>query len=355
MPIRPKPTSPDAFIEAANHQNESELQQEIHQLQQLLKEQTQREQLLITEIEDLRVQSLSVQERQQLQSQIDELLNHLKQQQGIVHYPIEKIHPNADQPRKSFTEEVEAMVESLQKEGQLDPAILFVEDGMLFDGECRWRAATILGWKTLAVVFITRPKDEKALRRKAYLTNRHRRDLNFLDRAEAVVAIACDEIPNLAPEDVPRIINRVLVRLQRKKQILGKRLHLETQEIQQATLAQLALDPVESALFNVFLRLQEHPASLYRNVFPALKLLPDLKVAVREQGLACPQALIINRLTADELKISSSKAQKLRAKGVEEVLAGNLSESETQQWVRKVQADYIKPSPSSRNPQVDRF
>ncbi len=170
-----------------------------------------------------------------------------------------------------------------------------------------------------------------------------------------MVSIACDEIPGLAAEDVPRIVNRVLVRLQRKKQTFGKRLHLETQRIQQETLAHLMLDPIESALFSVFLRLQEHPASLYRNIFPALKLLPDLKTAVREQGLNCPQALIINRLTAEELNISVSKAQKLRAKAVEEVLARAFSESETQQWVNQLKAQYINPESSSRNPQVERF
>lgn len=355
MALRPKPASPDDFIKAANQQNESELQQQIEQLEQKLTEQAEYSQRLITEIEQLRVKSQSGQENQQLQSQIDELLEHLKQQQSIVNYPIEKIYPNPYQPRKSFTEEVKAMVESLREEGQLDPVIVFLEDGRLFDGECRWRAATILGWQTLNVVFIAHLKDEKALRRKAYLTSRHRRDLNFLDRAEALVSIACDEIPGLAAEDVPRIVNRVLVRLQRKKQTFGKRLHLETQRIQQETLAHLMLDPIESALFSVFLRLQEHPASLYRNIFPALKLLPDLKTAVREQGLNCPQALIINRLTAEELNISVSKAQKLRAKAVEEVLARAFSESETQQWVNQLKAQYINPESSSRNPQVERF
>lgn len=76
---------------------------------------------------------------------------------------------------------------------------------------------------------------------------------------------------------------------------------------------------------------------------------------MREQGLNCPQALIINRLTAEELNISVSKAQKLRAKAVEEVLARAFSESETQQWVNQLKAQYINPESSSRNPQVERF
>jgi ParB family chromosome partitioning protein len=68
-----------------------------------------------------------------------------------------KIYPNPDQPRKSFTEEVEAMALSLQQEGQLDPVILF-EDGMLFDGECRWRASKVLEWEMLEAVLPLGPK-----------------------------------------------------------------------------------------------------------------------------------------------------------------------------------------------------
>ncbi|MBD2000251.1 ParB N-terminal domain-containing protein [Leptolyngbya sp. FACHB-541] len=342
------------FSEVDQTQEVYNLRDRLKTLEEQLNQQVNHEQHLIAEIEQLRAQS-QAHDRPQLQSQIDELRKHLEQSQGSSQYPVEKIQPNPDQPRKTFIEEVESMALSLQREGQLDPIILF-EDGMLLDGECRWRAAKTLGWETIEVVFTAKPDQPKVLRRKAYLTNLHRRGLNALDKAETLVAIACDEIPNLPPEEVPRTINRVLTRLKRRKQSLGDRLHLQPSRQQQAVLEQLEVDPVESQVFLIFLGLQEHPVSLNRNIFPALNLTPDLKAAVREQSLGCAQALILNRLSAANLKISERQALKLREKGVREVLSQNLSTTQTQRWVaqQKLQ-DAQSSTPVIRDKQVDRF
>ena len=342
------------FSEVDQTQEVYNLREQLKRLEEQLSQQVSHEQHLIVEIEQLRVQSQE-QDRPQLQNQISELREHLKQSQGTNQYPVDKIQPNPDQPRKTFAEEVDSMALSLQQEGQLDPVILF-EDGMLFDGECRWRAAKSLGWETIEAVFTAKPDHPKVLRRKAYLTSLHRRGLNALDKAETLVAIACDEIPDLPPEEVPRIINRVLTRLKRKKQNLGERLHLQHHEQQHVVLEQLEVDPIESQVFLIFLGLQEHPASLNRNIFPVLNLTSDLKAAVREQSLGCAQALILNRLSASELKISERQALKLREKGIREVLRQNLSTTQTQQWVTQQKLQYIQHSTSAiRDKQVDRF
>lgn len=342
------------FSEVDQTQEVYNLRERLKTLEEQLNQQVSHEQHLIAEIEQLRAQPQQ-QDDQQLQSQISQLREHLKQNQSTNQYPVSKIEPNPEQPRKTFSEEVESMALSLQQEGQLDPVILF-EDGMLFDGECRWRAAQSLGWETIEAVFTTKPDQPKVLRRKAYLTSLHRRGLNALDKAETLVAIACDEVPALPPEEVPRIINRVLTRLKRKKQSLGERLHLQLNEQQQAVLEQLEVDPIESQVFLIFLGLQEHPASLNRNIFPALNLTSDLKAAVREQSLGCAQALILNRLSAAELSISERQALKLREKGIKEVLTQNLSTTQTQQWVAQQKAQYIQPStPGTRDKEVDRL
>ncbi len=343
------------FSEVDQNQEVYNLRERLKTLEAQLNQQVGREQHLVAEIEQLRSQPLQEQDNQQLQSQISQLREHLKQSQGTIQYPISKIHPNPEQPRKTFIEEVEAMALSLQQEGQLDPVILF-DNGMLFDGECRWRAAESLGWKTLDAVFTSELDNPKILRRKAYLTSLHRRGLNALDKAETLVAIACDQISELPPEEVPRIINRVLTRLKRKKQSLGERLHLQQREQQQAVLEQLEVDPLESQVFQIFLGLQEHPSSLNRNIFPALNLTSDLKVAVREKALGCAQALILNRLCALELGISEQQALKLREKGIKEVLTQNLSAAQTQQWLAQQKAQYVKSStPTARDKQVDRL
>jgi ParB family transcriptional regulator, chromosome partitioning protein len=333
MPIqrRPKPASPDQFIEGANL-TESVLQQQIELLEQQLQQKDEHEQDLVSEIEQLRSNNLNEHERQLLQKQIDELRQYLKQNQGSVEYPVAEIRPNPKQTRQTFKEEVEAMERSLQEEGQLDDVMIF-DDGTLFDGECRWRAAINLKWKTIRAVFVSRPESDKTLRRRTYLANRHRRDLNALDKAESLVAIVCDEIPELELDEVARIVNRVLTRLKRRKQRLGDRLPLQPQEQQRISLNQFELEPIEMQVFLILLGLQEHPATLNRNVFPTLSLSPDLKAAVRERALGCAQALVLNRLTPESLGLSEQKALQLRTAGIEVTLANNLSEIKIQQWV----------------------
>ncbi len=342
------------FSEVDQDQEVHNLRERLKTLEHQLNQQVDREQHLVTQIEQLRSLSLEP-DNLQLQSQISQLREHLKDNQGILQYPISKIQPNLEQPRKTFAEEVESMALSLQQEGQLDPIILF-EDGMLFDGECRWRAAKSLGWETINAVFTAKPDQPKVLRRRAYLTSLHRRGLNALDKAETLVAIACDEIPDLPPEEVPRIINRVLTRLKRNKQTLGERLHLQQSDCWQTVLEQWEMEKTELQVFSIFLSLQEHPASLNRNIFPILNLTPDLKTAVREQSLGCPQALVLNRLAAAQLGITERQAKTLREKGIKEVRSQNLSIAQTKQWVIEQQAQYVQPSKSiSRDRQVDRF
>ncbi|PSB01181.1 ParB N-terminal domain-containing protein [Merismopedia glauca] len=279
-----------------------------------------------------------------LNTQVEALRDALANSQGgTVAYPVTEIHPNPDQPRKTFPEEVAAMVLSLEREGQLNPIILF-PDGTIFDGECRWRAAIRLNWETLDCVFTSQPDNPQQLRRQAYLTSLHRRNLNALDKAEALVALICDEMPDLLPEEVPRIVNRVLTRWKRKQQSLAEKLHLQSLAEQEAAIEQLAIEPTETELFLILLGLQEHPVSLNRNVFPALNLSIDLKIAVREQKLGCSQALILNRLSASELGITDKQAFKLREKGIKEVTGSHLSIAQTQQWVNQERAKYVKPT-----------
>jgi ParB family transcriptional regulator, chromosome partitioning protein len=180
------------FSEVDQDQEVYNLRKRMQVLEQQHDQQNNREQNLVTEIEPLRAlpnSSPNSSEGRQLKSQMDEVREHLKQNQSIVKFPIKKNIPNLDQPRKAFSEEVEAMALSLQQEGQLDPIILF-ENGLLFDGECRWRAAELLGWETIDAVFTANPNDPKLIRRRAYLTSLHRRGLNALDKAETLEAIA---------------------------------------------------------------------------------------------------------------------------------------------------------------------
>ncbi|NEQ96333.1 MAG: ParB N-terminal domain-containing protein [Cyanothece sp. SIO2G6] len=300
---------------------------EVHTLRSEVQTLKDQETELRAQIEKLKAEQSNPEDVEQ---EIQRLREHLLESQGKVKFPISKIKRNENQPRQSFTEEVEAMKLSLQQEGQLQPVILF-EDGTLFDGECRWRAAPELDWETLDAVFMAQ-LDPKELRRKAYLTSLHRKGLNALDKAEALIAIAGDHIEALNPLEVPKIINRVIMRLKRNNSALPSNLQTQPKEVQEKHIRQSLQDSQEIELFLLYLGLQEHPATLNRNVFPALKLSSILKQSVRKQGLGCPQALLLNRLDPE-----------IQRQGIEAVLKGQLSIAQTKKWIKDQNKQEGKP------------
>lgn len=332
----------DAFFsEVDQGQEVHELRDQVNTLEAKLVEKSGRETELIEEIERLK-QSQGGDEPQNgsLDSAVGELRRHLEDSYGKVQFPIGDIYRNEEQPRQSFTKEVRSMERSLQVEGQLDPVILF-SDGRLFDGECRWRSATNLGWDFLEAVFIP-DMDGPSLRRKAYLTSLHRQSLNALDRAEALVAIVCDSTEVEAGE-VPKILNRVLTRIKRQNNALSSGIELLPPNDQELELERLQLSSEEKAVFLVLLGLQENPTSLSRNIFPMLSFQDELRLAVRREGLPCPQALVLNRISVNnrKLKISTGKAKKLLLKGVKAVLDDSLSIAQTKKWVKDELAQFL--------------
>ncbi len=90
-----------------------------------------------------------------------------------------------------------------------------------------------------------------------------------------------------------------------------------------------------------------------------LNLSSDLKAAVREKGLGCTQALILNRLSATELGISERQTLKLREQGIKAALVENFSTTQMQQWVSQQKIQYVQAveasASASRDEQVDQL
>lgn len=94
------------------------------------------------------------------------------------------IEPNPDQPRKHFdSEELDALADSIQKEGLLQPIIVRPQGGkyQIVAGERRWQASKIAGLQ-LVPVRIVEMDDEQALR-VALIENLQRTDLNAIEEA----------------------------------------------------------------------------------------------------------------------------------------------------------------------------
>jgi ParB family chromosome partitioning protein len=101
--------------------------------------------------------------------------------------PVDRIRPNAVQPRQVFDEEAMAeLVVSIREVGLLQPVVVRQtgpESYELVMGERRWRATQQAGLTTIPA--IVRSTDDTAMLRDALLENLHRSQLNPLEEASA--------------------------------------------------------------------------------------------------------------------------------------------------------------------------
>lgn len=100
---------------------------------------------------------------------------------------INKIEPNANQPRKQFNEDsIQELADSIKLHGLIEP--LIVQEGekgfySIIAGERRWRAARIAGIKEIPV--IVKDYSEQEVMEIALIENIQREDLNAIEEAEA--------------------------------------------------------------------------------------------------------------------------------------------------------------------------
>ena len=107
--------------------------------------------------------------------------------------PIELIHPNPDQPRKTFGEtELEELAQSLRTKGVIQPLLVRPSPRIsgefeIVAGERRWRAAQRAGLRELPAV--VRPLDDSEVLQIAIIENVQRADLNAVEEALAYRAL----------------------------------------------------------------------------------------------------------------------------------------------------------------------
>jgi ParB family chromosome partitioning protein len=101
--------------------------------------------------------------------------------------PIEKIHPNPDQPRRSFTTpDLEELAASIREKGVIQPLIVRRRAGgsggyEIVAGERRWRAAQMAKLHELPV--LVRDFDDSEVLEIAIIENIQRADLNPVEEA----------------------------------------------------------------------------------------------------------------------------------------------------------------------------
>lgn len=102
--------------------------------------------------------------------------------------PIERVHPNPDQPRKSFKPEALAeLAESIRSKGVLQPLIVRrvdTGDYQIVAGERRWRAAQMAQLHEIPVIL--RDLTDTEVMEFAIIENIQRADLNAVEEAEGL-------------------------------------------------------------------------------------------------------------------------------------------------------------------------
>ena len=276
----------------------------------------------------------------ELEAQL-QILRQQLQQSGENNIKLELIDPNPQQPRQTITQSaIQAKARSLEKHGQITPVILIRHDSeryLLLDGQLRWSAAKLLGWETIRAVIVPMPKD---LNHDSLLTFLHFEDLNPLDKAEAIV----EEIikaTGLEVDEIPTVLGTVLKRIERegKTKLLANLVTATTQE-QQQDLETLGVREQERNLLLLLLDLGLNPGSVKANLLPMLSLPPDLKIAIRQQGLKGAHAQALAALSAKTLNLSENQVVSARVTATQQVLEQDLTVSETRKLVAELKIKF---------------
>jgi len=121
--------------------------------------------------------------------------------------PIEKVHANPDQPRRTFDQEaINELAASVKEYGVLQPIIVTPhEDGFqIVAGERRFRAATLAGLKTIPV--LVRAMGDQHRLEVSLIENIQRRDLNAIETATAYLKLR-DQF-NLTQDEIAKRVNK---------------------------------------------------------------------------------------------------------------------------------------------------
>lgn len=118
---------------------------------------------------------------------------------SFAELPVDRITPNAAQPRQVFDEDAMAeLVHSIKEIGLLQPVVVrpvgpHVDGGLRYElvmGERRWRATQAAGLEVIPAII--RETDDTAMLRDALLENLHRAQLNPLEEAAAYAQLLED-------------------------------------------------------------------------------------------------------------------------------------------------------------------
>lgn len=137
------------------------------------------------------------------------------QELAIEYVSIDSIKPNNYNPNRQSEHDFELLVKSMEEDGFTQPIIVQKATKMIVDGEHRWRAASVLGYKEIPVVYVDMTPEQMRI-----ATLRHNRargsedmelsvqvlrdlqELGALDWAQDSLMLTDEEVNRLL-EDIP--------------------------------------------------------------------------------------------------------------------------------------------------------
>jgi len=107
---------------------------------------------------------------------------------------VDRIAPDANQPRKEFeAESLRQLADSLKERGQLQPIRVrwdaAMERWVIIAGERRWRAAGLAGLQTITAIEATKPLTDDEILEEQLIENCVREDLKPIEQARAYKAL----------------------------------------------------------------------------------------------------------------------------------------------------------------------
>lgn len=310
-------------------QENAKLKQEISQLQ--------------AQLEQARNSSGEIREQS-----LEQIRSQLENQDGKLKININDIQPS-DQCRKTILPiHIQQRSQTLLDNGQRKSLILIplAEEGKygLEDGELTWRAASSLveqgytDWQYLEAVITPVEEDLDEAHKRSLIHHLHAVHLNSLDKSEALfrelrksvsLELSDKEIKaGNGSQDVAKnlkfkqIIGRIknkLPKIPEFQEIYNSLKNKPSQERVSALAELNYLSEEERQVLEFFSSWQiENIASFYRKVMPTVFLSDKLKKAVREKGLGCSQAILLNKVIE----------QKKQTQLITQTLKNNWSESQ---------------------------
>ena len=310
-------------------QENAKLKQEISQLQ--------------AQLEQARNSSGEIREQS-----LEQIRSQLENQDGKLKININDIQPS-DQCRKTILPiHIQQRSQTLLDNGQRKSLILIplAEEGKygLEDGELTWRAASSLveqgytDWQYLEAVITPVEEDLDEAHKRSLIHHLHAVHLNSLDKSEALfrelrksVALELsdkeikagngsqDVAKNLKFKQIIGRIKNKLPKIPEFQEIYNSLKNKASQERVSALAELNYLSEEERQVLEFFSSWQiENIASFYRKVMPTVFLSDKLKKAVREKGLGCSQAILLNKVIE----------QKKQTQLITQTLKNNWSESQ---------------------------